>query len=785
MAIRGIRQAIPPKTLLVNLASGAAQPTAEPIASLAPYLASALATPQSSPEFLSMTDFVIYNSAPVLPGASLTCALPSATAFIGGIAVNFAALNVTLAANRLRKYYVNAKGTVTFDDAPVTGYSSMTRRQPGPGIVYIYQISSDASKISSILQTSNSFPVVKHDQMVIGSVDHFIELFYLFDNTTPFIPGMTVSYGQLILNSAGNVYMVTTPGLCGATQPTSTAVGYINDSGGVVIYTYYSKESYLGAFRYGQNNGIEWYFDAIGLAEIVNMKSASGNAFGTVIGTTMASLIKKHLLVAFKHMVKPWYSGGTYLRGMKITVDGWIWECTVAGAVDAANTAFLAGSHVIGQTITTTAGSQWAIIYQYFGAAQLFWLNVDNTWNLYRYPDSHDSYTSTFFSLIARYIEYTGDASFLYAASPQPGYATYKALLDDLIYFNLDTQLVNFLSNSFQGQIAPWDGSVFNTQYFEDNCETVKGYRDASYVYSMLGDPTRSANALVSMDYVAISGLRPMYNTTYNLVAWYLGNDVSTWANRTDLQFYPYIQAQFYAEKCDLEGVADMFTEDQFFAMRQATWNLYSNWITDRGKDSFPNNFLGLIAARKWGNATLAQSFLDQSERYHIASGNLIISEYACYLALRDILVPPVKIMQVTQAGIITKDALNNVVVSGKNCSVITASENLAAGALVNVWNNGGVSSVRNATAATAGYECDGFVLQAVTAPASCVVYFSGSNTAVAGLAAGLPHFLSNSPGQLTTTAPFGPGNVVQEIGKATSSNSLEIGIIELGVILT
>ena len=627
------------------------------------------------------TDYVVYDSDPVLPGISLTATCPGGTAYIGRLGVPFQQFAITMAPNRMRKYYINPSGLVTYDEDAVLNYTIMTRRQPAT--VYIYQVTSNDTFIDSILPTSNPFPVVKHDSSVIGSADHFVELFYLFDTTTNWSGGLAVTYGQLILTTNGSVYQVTTPGTT-ITVPSSVLTGYIPDpGGGSVVYVYYSKDSYLSAFRYAENNGIEWYFDALGLAEMVHMKLISGSTLGPPAGTTMASLIKKHILTAMKHLIVAFYSGGTYLRGMKITTDGWIWECTTAGSIAASNAAFVAaGPHSLGQTVTSGT-AHWIAIYQYFGAAQLFWLNVDNTWAKYRYPDSHDSYCSTFFSLIARYIEYTGDFAFLQGASPQPAYATYQLLLNDLIYFNLDTQLShNFLSDSFQGQIAPWDGSVFNTQYFEDNCETVKGYRDASYVFGQLGDATRSANAITSQNYVSVSGLRPLYNTTYNLVAWYFGNDVSTWANRTDLQFYPYIQAQFYAEKCDLsQDFSTMFSEDQFYAMRQAAWGLYSNWITDRGKDSFPDCFIGLIAAKKWNDPVIAQSFVDQSERFHLKRGSLIISEYACYLRIKELLVPKKNILSVSGTEIIIKDEVGTVthVKSGPHLIALAISDETTA----------------------------------------------------------------------------------------------------------
>jgi hypothetical protein len=108
----------------------------------------------------------------------------------------------------------------------------------------------------------------------------------------------------------------------------------------------------------------------------------------------------------------------------------------------------------------------------------------------------------------------------------------------------------------------------------------------------------------------------------------------------------------------------------------------------------------------------------------------------------------------------------------GADTSSIVSSENLAAGYLVNIWNNAAVANVRKADATVAGKEAHGFVLAAVTAPAAATVYFEGSNTGVTGLTPG-PQFLSATAGLCTATAPSAAGNVVQRVGFATSATNM------------
>jgi hypothetical protein len=108
----------------------------------------------------------------------------------------------------------------------------------------------------------------------------------------------------------------------------------------------------------------------------------------------------------------------------------------------------------------------------------------------------------------------------------------------------------------------------------------------------------------------------------------------------------------------------------------------------------------------------------------------------------------------------------------GADTASITASEALAAGDLVNVWNSTG-AKVRKADASTSGKEAHGFVLSAVSSSASATVYFEGTNTQVTGLTPGVQFLSASTPGLATVTAPSGSGQVVQRVGFATAATAL------------
>ena len=107
----------------------------------------------------------------------------------------------------------------------------------------------------------------------------------------------------------------------------------------------------------------------------------------------------------------------------------------------------------------------------------------------------------------------------------------------------------------------------------------------------------------------------------------------------------------------------------------------------------------------------------------------------------------------------------------GADTSTISASETLAAGDWVNVWNNSG-AKVRKADATTAGKEAHGFVLAAVTSGNPATVYFEGTNTQVTGQTPG-PVYLQTTAGTGGPTAPSASGNLVQQVGVALSATSV------------
>ena len=76
--------------------------------------------------------------------------------------------------------------------------------------------------------------------------------------------------------------------------------------------------------------------------------------------------------------------------------------------------------------------------------------------------------------------------------------------------------------------------------------------------------------------------------------------------------------------------------------------------------------------------------------------------------------------------------------------ATIAASEALAAGDLVNIYNNAGTANVRKADGSTSGKDAHGFVISAVLSLGNATVYFEGSNTQCTSLTPGV-QFLSGT----------------------------------------
>lgn len=108
----------------------------------------------------------------------------------------------------------------------------------------------------------------------------------------------------------------------------------------------------------------------------------------------------------------------------------------------------------------------------------------------------------------------------------------------------------------------------------------------------------------------------------------------------------------------------------------------------------------------------------------------------------------------------------------GADTVSVAASENLAAGDLVNVYDDSG-AKCRKADADDPAKFCVGFVLASVESPNNATIYLEGQNTQVSGMTPGARQYLSGTAGGITETPPTGTGKIVQCVGVAISATVL------------
>ena len=112
---------------------------------------------------------------------------------------------------------------------------------------------------------------------------------------------------------------------------------------------------------------------------------------------------------------------------------------------------------------------------------------------------------------------------------------------------------------------------------------------------------------------------------------------------------------------------------------------------------------------------------------------------------------------------------------------VMTASEDIAAGDLINIWSDAGTPKVRKATNAAVGTRADGYANAGILEDASgTVILGEGVITGLSSLTPGARYYLGTGGSRvLAASLPTSTGNISQQIGVAKSATELAINIQE------
>jgi len=104
----------------------------------------------------------------------------------------------------------------------------------------------------------------------------------------------------------------------------------------------------------------------------------------------------------------------------------------------------------------------------------------------------------------------------------------------------------------------------------------------------------------------------------------------------------------------------------------------------------------------------------------------------------------------------------------------VVTSETLVANDLVQIFDDAGTPKARKADATPVNkFQAVGFVVDNFNIGETALVYFEGRIAGLSGLLAGTNMYLSETPGQATSTAPSTPEAIVQRIGQAVSATTI------------
>lgn len=105
---------------------------------------------------------------------------------------------------------------------------------------------------------------------------------------------------------------------------------------------------------------------------------------------------------------------------------------------------------------------------------------------------------------------------------------------------------------------------------------------------------------------------------------------------------------------------------------------------------------------------------------------------------------------------------------------VLPTTEIIAAGAFINVWNNAGTPSVRNANATDTTKPAHGYVLAGFGSGSNATVYLASENNVLTGLSVGSVYYLTTTGGVVSTTPPNTTGNSLQTVGYAINTTTIQ-----------
>jgi|GEM_PF-2239432 len=414
--------------------------------------------------------------------------------YIDGRLIEFTGTIIAIQPAKYMDIYLDSAGGVVTE--PGENYWKLTRHVDKLKIAQI--LNSGVNTIQGVLDWRLTSPTPKQPVQGAFHADTVMHAFDIPESVAPWTANETIFYGDL-RESANRIYQAFTYGLTGTTalegMPSfwDAALGLFVIEDGGVKWAYFADSTYKGAFRYGQNNGVLWYFVFSAMYSISDYNP---------------SRIKALLNCATKHIVVPWLSGVAVVIGNKRIANHGVYECTASGitgtmAPSGTGTGIVDGTATWkylfrnpgdypnitpGETIAdgdlrvangdiwrasttlaqacgvtspnrstsasrgtfTDSGITWTWMRESAdGGWKYYWYDTRADMSQYRNPDSHDSYASMFVALACAYVNNTLDFAWLDTANAagETNFATIK----NIMYHNVLAQIKDY---------TPWTAST-------------------------------------------------------------------------------------------------------------------------------------------------------------------------------------------------------------------------------------------------------------------------------------------------------------------------------------
>lgn len=596
---------------------------------------------------VGFTDFVIPPLlAPNPFPSNLNLVLPAGQAVVRSVPITIPAYTATLLPNFTYDLYINPAGSPTPWTVEAISIGTYPYQVRHPTLLKVWSIQTDDTKIAAITMCAMIKPVLKVIDDISKAPDDLATYYVINGNPTAFVGGASINYGDIIVNSLGYMYQCFTlvGGTLGVSEPTGGLDGNQFTNGNVQL-GYYGQAGYGGNSRYSLNGSVQSYFSNIMMKLVCGLQ-------GITTGNQINDIVKNYIISQFKVLVTNRQNSTAYTFQQKVIAGGYIWECRNygTGPFTTAGSSPFSGSYTPGVSVVTDGGVTWNCIFTAYGTQQYYWMRGADTTMIYWKPgDAHDSDASTFFDLIWEYVQITWDFQWMLENSPIAGF-TYLQLLQN-IYDKTLHPLPNNLTQSYQEEINPLNGTPFTFQYTEDAIEGYSGYIGAKNVFLVLGDATRSADAAtneVNID----GGIFGLIDSVQGLIRWYDGDDLS-WVGQIQLQWYPWYQAQLFLELHNVPAANDTLRAD----IRRYVMQHWNNYIDDPGLTaSLSNVVYGYMAVKCWQDIDAAQRNVKLTEQVFLTNG-LLSSDFGYYLRTKYLLCQTHRIRNINGIKVTFEDA--------------------------------------------------------------------------------------------------------------------------------